>query len=108
MITTSHLKRKPKAAAVVTNTTTEMTPPMTSTSRSRSSSISSFDDFDEDYFSKTYVPLSSLPTPPPSSHSNNSCQQLPESLVDCEHVLEPELLGKDMVPQEALTGGNSG
>ncbi len=83
MVTSSHLKRKSKVVEDA------MTPPMGS--RSRSSSVSSFDD--ESYFSKTYVPLSSLPTPPLSAHSNHSRQQTSESLFSPEEILDPELLG---------------
>jgi len=50
---------------------------------------------DESYFFKTYVPLSNLPTPPPSSHSSfdhalqtNSSIFFPDS-----ETLDPELLG---------------
>ncbi|KAH8784772.1 hypothetical protein F5882DRAFT_428438 [Hyaloscypha sp. PMI_1271] len=61
-------------------------------SRSQSSSLSS--SFDESYFSKTYVPLSSLPTPPLSSHSNTSTrQQSPETIFSPGEVPDPELLG---------------
>ncbi|KAE8447759.1 hypothetical protein EG329_010153 [Mollisiaceae sp. DMI_Dod_QoI] len=81
MNTTSYLKRKPK---MVKDT---MTPPM---ARSRSSSESS--SFDESYFFKTYVPLSSLPTPPLSHSRNNSRQQSPEAFSPDE-ILDPDLLG---------------
>ncbi|KAK0129080.1 hypothetical protein ONS95_001021 [Cadophora gregata] len=84
MFTTSHLKRKSKGRQDY------MTPPMTT--RSRSSSCSSFDE--ESYFSKTYVPLSSLPTPPPSLHSNiSSRQQSPDIFSSPGEILDPELLG---------------
>ena len=90
MNTTSHLRRKSKALQV------SMTPPMPS--RARTSSESSFD---ESYFSKTYVPLSSLPTPPLSSHSNVSSRlQCPDVLFSAGEVLDPELLGK-IFPQIA-------
>ncbi|KAL5316865.1 hypothetical protein ACEPPN_015917 [Leptodophora sp. 'Broadleaf-Isolate-01'] len=86
MFTTSHLKRKSKGGR------DSITPPMTS--RSRSSSVSSSSSFDESYFSKTYVPLSSLPTPPPSSHSNTSSrQQSPDTFSSPGEILDPELLG---------------
>lgn len=66
-----------------------MTPPMAT--RSRNSSVSSFD---EAYFSKTYVPLSNLPTPPLSSHSNDSTQVQPaEELFSPEEYLDPQLIG---------------
>jgi hypothetical protein len=94
MSTASYLKRESKFAAG--NDT--MTPPMTSSCpRSRSSSVSSVSSFDsEAYFSKTYVPLSSLPTPPMSSHSNSFSQQLPEALFSTEQILDPELLGMSL------------
>jgi len=67
-----------------------MTPPMAS--RSGTSSLSS--SFDESYFSKTYVPLSNLPTPPLSLHSNASTrQQSPEALFSPGEIQDPELLG---------------
>ncbi|KAF4636578.1 hypothetical protein G7Y89_g1505 [Cudoniella acicularis] len=70
-----------------------MTPPMAS--RSRSSSSASFDEsYFESYFSKTYVPLSNLPTPPLSSHSNpSSRQRSPENFLSVGEVLDPNLLG---------------
>lgn len=83
MFITSHLKRKSKGRQ------DSMTPPMAF--RSRSSSCSSFD---ESYFSKTYVPLSSLPTPPPSCRSNSSSrQQSPDAFSSPGQILDPELLG---------------
>jgi hypothetical protein len=67
-----------------------MTLPMAS--QSRSSSLSS--SFDDSYFSKTYIPLSSLPTPPLSSHSNPSTrQQSPEALFSPGETPNPKLLG---------------
>ncbi|CZT43674.1 uncharacterized protein RSE6_03745 [Rhynchosporium secalis] len=85
MFTTSHLKRKTKGRQEV------ITPPMTF--RSRSSSVSSSSS-DESYFFKTYVPLSSLPTPPPSSQSNlSSRQQSPHPFPSPGEILDPELLG---------------
>jgi hypothetical protein len=60
--------------------------------RSRTSSISSLDDFDESYFYQNYVPLSSLPTPPLSYSTNTSRQQSPESLFPGE-TLDAALLG---------------
>lgn len=56
---------------------------------------SSNDALDEEYFDKTYVPLSSLPTPPLSYNSNASSRR-----VSYEHgyghaeYLNPNLLGK--------------
>ncbi|CAK7198529.1 hypothetical protein SEUCBS139899_001192 [Sporothrix eucalyptigena] len=46
-----------------------------------------YDDFDEDYFSSTYRPLSNLPTPPPSSHTS-----LAHSPEDHSETLESSLL----------------
>lgn len=50
-------------------------------------------EFDEEYFARTYQPLSNLPTPPPSSR-NSSVPQSPRSLVDNGELLDSELLGK--------------
>lgn len=50
-------------------------------------------DFDEEYFARTYQPLSNLPTPPPSSR-NSSVPQSPQSLVENGGLLDSELLGK--------------
>ncbi|KAE9363670.1 hypothetical protein N431DRAFT_448250 [Stipitochalara longipes BDJ] len=84
MATSSNLRR---TTNIMNNA---MTPPMAS--RSRSSSLSS--SFDESYFSKTYVPLSSLPTPPLSSHSNSSTrQQSPEAFFSPGEISDPDLLG---------------
>jgi hypothetical protein len=52
------------------------------------------DDFDDDYFFKTYVPLSNLPTPPLSSRSATAPKQFPRHLL-IEEDLDPELLGMD-------------
>ncbi|KAJ4385081.1 hypothetical protein N0V85_008264 [Neurospora sp. IMI 360204] len=49
-------------------------------------------DFDEEYFARTYQPLSNLPTPPPSSR-NSSVPQSPRSLVENGGLLDSELLG---------------
>jgi hypothetical protein len=67
-----------------------MSPPLSS--RSRSSSLDSA--FDEEYFSKTYVPLSNLPTPPTSSHSNvlGVTQDIGDVLLYREN-LDPDLIG---------------
>lgn len=75
MNTTSHLRRKVKGT---------ITPPI-----NRSPSDSSFND---SYFDKTYVPLSSLPTPPLSHSRSNSRQQSPASFSS-DDVLDPELIG---------------
>jgi hypothetical protein len=64
------------------------TPPMASTDRR-----DSCDSYDSDsYFSKTYVPLSNLPTPPLSFHSSNSSRDtIP--ILDLHGDLDPSLLG---------------
>jgi hypothetical protein len=52
-----------------------------------------FDDsYYDSYFSKTYVPLSSLPTPPLLSHSNGSIRQNSPDL-ELDESLDPSLLG---------------
>ncbi|TVY40055.1 hypothetical protein LOCC1_G005212 [Lachnellula occidentalis] len=62
-------------------------------SRRRRSSASSFDDaFIESYLSKTYIPLSNLPTPPPTSHSNSSTHKQPSFLTSGE-IHNPKFLG---------------
>ncbi|KAM7217538.1 hypothetical protein V8F06_007048 [Rhypophila decipiens] len=48
-------------------------------------------DFDDEYFTRTYQPLSNLPTPPLSS--NTSAAQSPKSLLQDGGLLESELLG---------------
>jgi hypothetical protein len=86
----SVLRRTSKTTNIIMNADQSFTSPMAT--RSRSSSV---DSFDEEYFSKTYVPLSSLPTPPPSSHSNASTRQTtPETLFSPTEYLDPRLLGK--------------
>lgn len=48
----------------------------------------------EAYFSKPYVPLSNLPTPPLSAHSSTSSRQTtPDFDFDDVEDLDPELLG---------------
>ncbi|KAF8859072.1 hypothetical protein BDZ45DRAFT_590241 [Acephala macrosclerotiorum] len=71
-----------------------MTSPLT---RDPSSSSS-----DSPYFTKTYVPLSSLPTPPLSHSRTNSRQQTPEAFSPGQ-ILDPELFGpalhlKNLIP----------
>ncbi|PQE31216.1 cyclin protein [Rutstroemia sp. NJR-2017a WRK4] len=71
-----------------------MPSPMSMASRKRSSSISSVESFDSDFFEQTYVPLSNLPTPPLSSHSHDiTAEQSPVSLFSSDEILDPELLG---------------
>ncbi|ESZ91635.1 hypothetical protein SBOR_7997 [Sclerotinia borealis F-4128] len=71
-----------------------MTPPLSMSSRKRSSSISSIESFDSDFFDQTYVPLSNLPTPPLSSHSyDTTAAQSPISLFSPDEILDSEFLG---------------
>ncbi|KAH8764377.1 hypothetical protein F5883DRAFT_355777, partial [Diaporthe sp. PMI_573] len=49
------------------------------------------DDFDFEYFSRTYKPLSNLPTPPPSSR--NSASPSPVLGVDNDEFADSNLLG---------------
>ncbi|KAH8889889.1 hypothetical protein GQ53DRAFT_825294 [Thozetella sp. PMI_491] len=62
-------------------------------------------DFDDEYFERTYRPLSSLPTPPPSSR-NSWGIQTPKSLLEDGELLDSELLGPaihlvNLVPSKA-------
>ena len=50
-------------------------------------------DFDEEYFSRTYQPLSNLPTPPPSS-CNSWGTQTPTSTLEEGDLLQSALLGE--------------
>ncbi|EJT74583.1 hypothetical protein GGTG_08423 [Gaeumannomyces tritici R3-111a-1] len=49
-------------------------------------------DFDEEYFERTYRPLSNLPTPPPSS-KNSSASQSPVMEMHEGELLHPALIG---------------
>lgn len=49
------------------------------------------DDFDFEYFSRTYKPLSNLPTPPPSSR--NSASPSPALGLDNDEFTDSRLLG---------------
>ncbi|KAK3390430.1 hypothetical protein B0H63DRAFT_114617 [Podospora didyma] len=49
-------------------------------------------DLDEEYFARTYRPLSNLPTPPPSSR-DTSATQSPRSLLEDGGLLDSALLG---------------
>ncbi|AEO66903.1 b7c05c74-08ff-427c-8b50-fef07a3e98a2 [Thermothielavioides terrestris] len=49
-------------------------------------------DFDEEYFSRTYQPLSNLPTPPPSSRESLA-DQSPHALLEDGGLLDSALLG---------------
>ena len=49
------------------------------------------DDFDFEYFSRTYKPLSNLPTPPPSSR--NSASPSPVLGLDNDEFADSRLLG---------------
>lgn len=53
------------------------------------------EDFDLEYFSRTYKPLSNLPTPPPSSRNSASCS--PVIGVDDDTDVHSELLGMSKV-----------
>ncbi|QSZ35665.1 hypothetical protein DSL72_006787 [Monilinia vaccinii-corymbosi] len=71
-----------------------MSPPLSMSSRKRSSSASSVESFDSDFFHQTYVPLSNLPTPPLSSHPyDTAAAQSPISLFGSDEILAPEFLG---------------
>ena len=50
-------------------------------------------DLDEEYFARTYQPLSNLPTPPPSSRDWSAAQS-PRSLLEDGGLLDSALLGK--------------
>lgn len=50
-------------------------------------------DFDDEYFSRTYQPLSNLPTPPPSSRES-SAGQSPRALLEDGGLLDSALLGE--------------
>ncbi|KAL2159943.1 hypothetical protein VTH06DRAFT_2076 [Thermothelomyces fergusii] len=49
-------------------------------------------DFDEEYFSRTYQPLSNLPTPPPSSRESLAGRS-PQALLEDGGLLDSALLG---------------
>ncbi|KAL2175702.1 uncharacterized protein P884DRAFT_205477 [Thermothelomyces heterothallicus CBS 202.75] len=49
-------------------------------------------DFDDEYFSRTYQPLSNLPTPPPSSRESLAGQS-PQALLEDGGLLDSVLLG---------------
>jgi hypothetical protein len=49
-------------------------------------------DFDEEYFTRTYQPLSNLPTPPPSSRQSQP-GQCPRGLLEDGGLLDSALLG---------------
>ncbi|EGS21383.1 uncharacterized protein CTHT_0032400 [Thermochaetoides thermophila DSM 1495] len=62
-------------------------------------------DFDEEYFSRTYQPLSNLPTPPPSSKQSLAAQS-PRALLEDGGLLDSVLLGPavhlvNMIPPSA-------
>lgn len=50
-------------------------------------------DFDEEYFERSYRPLSNLPTPPPSSR-NSSASHSPQPSIDDGETLDPTFLGE--------------
>lgn len=86
MVTQSYLKRKPKTVQDV------YTPPMSTSLHSPS-----LEDI-ESYFSKPYIPLSSLPTPPlyTSTSSRRTSRQASPDLFypGPDELLSAELLGK--------------
>ncbi|KAK0718319.1 hypothetical protein B0T26DRAFT_676498 [Lasiosphaeria miniovina] len=49
-------------------------------------------DLDDEYFARTYRPLSNLPTPPPSSRDSSAIQS-PKSLLEDGGLLDSALLG---------------
>lgn len=49
-------------------------------------------DLDEEYFSRTYQPLSNLPTPPPSCRDSITSLS-PRSLFEQDELFESALLG---------------
>lgn len=49
-------------------------------------------DFDEEYFARTYRPLSNLPTPPPSCRDSIASLS-PKGLLEQDELLESALLG---------------
>jgi hypothetical protein len=57
-------------------------------------------DFDEEYFTRTYRPLSNLPTPPPS-HRDSSASS-PRSLLEKDELLESALFGSSIAPISEL------
>lgn len=77
-----------------------------SPSRHTLSRRSSIDSLDDEYFDKTYVPLSNLPTPPLSSNSNASSRRASyeDGFAGAEY-LNPNLLGVsryDILSKELL------
>lgn len=48
--------------------------------------------FEDEYFSRTYQPLSNLPTPPPSCRDSVASLS-PRSLIEQDELLESALLG---------------
>ncbi len=54
-------------------------------------------EFDDEYFARTYRPLSNLPTPPPSSR-NTSVFQSPQSSLGDGEKLDPSLFGMPRIP----------
>jgi hypothetical protein len=70
-----------------------LTPHAATTPRNDIDNNYEYEDYDEgDYFSQTYVPLSSLPTPPTSSYSESS--RVPSPEFENQEDLDSSLLGK--------------
>ncbi|KAL3418315.1 hypothetical protein PVAG01_10031 [Phlyctema vagabunda] len=84
-----------------------LTPPMAPSERNMS--ISSVDSFDEEYFLKTYVPLSNLPTPPLSAQSSSSSGRIetPKSLNLSFDELDPDLLGPSIYMTNLIPSSTS-
>jgi hypothetical protein len=87
---TSLLRRfkRPSIATIPPHEIT-MSPPPSQQSHSRRLSI---DSLDEEYFDKTYVPLSNLPTPPMSNASSRRASY-EDGFVAHQECLNPNLLG---------------
>ena len=64
-------------------------------------------DFDEEYFSRTYQPLSNLPTPPPSSRESLAGQS-PRALLEDGGLLDSALLGTSPLRSSQLRRAMSG
>jgi len=54
-------------------------------------------DLDEEYFSRTYQPLSNLPTPPPSCRDSVASLS-PRGLIEQDELLQSALLGTLLRP----------
>jgi hypothetical protein len=79
------LPEQPHGLAAACSSTTTM-------AKHLESEFSDEDDFDEEYFTRTYRPLSNLPTPPPSSRDTSAAQS-PKSLLEDGGLLDSALFG---------------